>query len=122
MSCPRRTGSRPASPSLPDPLDDREGWDGSGSPGGGHPGDGGRHRGLRTETGAAQFDRVLAAFETGTAAKLAVARGDPNAVDPQLAFEEAGGLDAWFAMIDAMRAAGGGAATDPPCANTGISP
>jgi hypothetical protein len=70
----------------------------------------------------AQFDRVLAAFEVGTAAKLAVAKGEPNAVDPQAAFEGAGGLEAWFAMIDAMRAAGGGAATDPSCANTGISP
>jgi hypothetical protein len=69
-----------------------------------------------------QFDRVLAAFEVGTAAKLAVAKGEPNAVDPQAAFEGAGGLEAWFAMIEAMRAAGGGAATDPACANTGISP
>jgi hypothetical protein len=70
----------------------------------------------------AQFDRVLAAFEVGTAAKLAAAKGEPNAVNPQAAFEGAGGLEAWFAMIDAMRAAGGGAATDPTCANTGISP
>ncbi len=70
----------------------------------------------------AQLDRVLAAFEVGTAAKLAVAKGEPNAVDPQAAFERAGGLEAWFAMIDAMRAAGGGAATDPSCPNTGISP
>lgn len=68
-----------------------------------------------------QLDRVLAAFEVGTAAKLAVAKGEPN-VNPQAAFEGAGGLEAWFAMIDAMRAAGGGAATDPTCANTGISP
>lgn len=70
----------------------------------------------------AQLDRVLAAFEVRTAAKLAVAKGEPNAVDPQVAFEGAGGLEAWLAMIDAMRAAGGGAATDPTCANTGISP
>ena len=54
----------------------------------------------------AQLDRVLAAFEVGTAAKLAVAKGTPNAVDPQAAFEGAGGLEAWFAMIEAGRAAG----------------
>jgi len=70
----------------------------------------------------AQLDRVLAAFEVGVAAKLAVAKGEPSAVNPQAAFEGAGGLEAWFAMLEAMRAAGSGAATDPSCPNTGISP
>jgi hypothetical protein len=68
----------------------------------------------------AQLDRVLAAFEVGTAAKLAVAKGTPNAVDPQAAFEKAGGLEAWFAMIEAGRAAGLGAAdgSNRQCANS----
>jgi hypothetical protein len=67
-----------------------------------------------------QLDRVLGAFEVGTAAKLAVAKGTPNAVDPQAAFEGAGGLEAWFAMIDAGRAAGLGAAdgSNRQCANS----
>lgn len=67
-----------------------------------------------------QLDRVLAAFEVGTAAKLAVAKGTPNAVDPQAAFEGAGGLEAWFAMIEAGRAAGLGAAdgSNRQCANS----
>lgn len=67
-----------------------------------------------------QLDRVLAAFEVGTAAKLALAKGTPNAVDPQAAFEGAGGLEAWFAMIEAGRAAGLGAAdgSNRQCANS----
>jgi hypothetical protein len=67
-----------------------------------------------------QLDRVLAAFEVGTAAKLARAKGVPNAVDPQAAFEGAGGLEAWFAMIEAGRAAGLGAAdgSNRQCANS----
>ncbi len=67
-----------------------------------------------------EFDRVLAAFEVGTAAKLAVAKSVPNAVDPQAAFEQAGGLEAWFAMIESGRAAGLGAAdgSNRQCANS----
>lgn len=67
-----------------------------------------------------QLDRVFAAYEAMIAAKLAAARHEPTAVDPQAAFEQAGGLEAWFAMIDAMRAAGLGAAdsTDRQCANS----
>ena len=67
-----------------------------------------------------QLDRVLAAFEVGTAAKLAVAKGAPNAVDPQAAFEAAGGLEAWFAMIEAGRAAGLGQVNpaNRQCANS----
>jgi hypothetical protein len=66
-----------------------------------------------------QFDRVLAAFEVGTAAKLAKVKGQPN-VDPQAAFEQAGGLEAWFAMIEAARAAGLGTvdASNRQCANS----
>jgi len=69
-----------------------------------------------------QLDRVFVAFEAMIAAKRAAARREPNAVDPQAAFEKAGGVDAWFAMIDAMRAAGGGGATDQQCSNVPVTP
>ena len=69
-----------------------------------------------------QLDRVFAAYEAMIAAKVAVARREPNAVDPQAAFEGAGGVEAWFAMIDAMRAAGGGGATEVQCPNVPVSP
>ena len=55
------------------------------------------------------MDRVFVAYEALTAAKLALARGEPNAIDPQAAYEAAGGVEAWSAMVEAMRAAGGGA-------------
>ncbi len=38
-----------------------------------------------------QMDRVFVAYEALTAAKLALARGEPNAIDPQAAYEAAGG-------------------------------
>jgi len=52
----------------------------------------------------AEFDRVFVAFEAMIAAKAASATVTANPVDPQAAFEQAGGLEAYFAMIDAMRA------------------
>ena len=71
----------------------------------------------------AQLDRVFVAFEAMTVAKVAKARGEPGAVDPQAAFEGAGGVEAWFAMFEAYRAIGaahpGGA---PRCDNVPISP
>jgi hypothetical protein len=70
----------------------------------------------------AQFDRLFAAFEAGNAAKLAAARKDPDADDPQAAFERAGGLAAWTGMFEAARAAGGGAATDRQCPNVPVTP
>ena len=71
----------------------------------------------------AQLDRVFVAFEAMTAAKAAKARGEPNAVDPQAAFEQAGGVEAWFAMFDAGRAMGSENPADaPPCANVPVSP
>lgn len=69
-----------------------------------------------------QLDRVFVAFEAMTSAKRAAARREPNAVNPQTAFEQAGGLEAWFAMIDAMRAAGGGSATEEQCPNVPVAP
>jgi hypothetical protein len=52
----------------------------------------------------AELDRVLVAFESMSAAKAAVARGEPGAVDPQVALEQAGGLEAWSAMLAAWSA------------------
>ncbi len=50
-----------------------------------------------------QLDRVLEAFAVMVAAKRSLAIGVPGAPDPQTAFERAGGVDAWRAMLDAMR-------------------
>jgi hypothetical protein len=49
-------------------------------------------------------DQLLAAFQAMTAAKAALARGDPGAIDPQIALEQAGGLTAWSATIEAWAA------------------
>lgn len=69
-----------------------------------------------------QLDRVFVAYEAMTNAKRAVARSEPNAIDPQTALEQAGGIEAWFAMIDAMRAAGGGRGTEEQCPNVPVTP
>lgn len=50
-----------------------------------------------------QMDRVLAAFVVMVAAKRAIANGTPGAVDPQTAFEGAGGVDAWLSMLAGVR-------------------
>ena len=68
------------------------------------------------------FDRFFAAAVVMVEAKRAVARHDPNAVDPQAAFEGAGGIDAWYAMIEAARASGGGQASDRQCPNVPVTP
>jgi len=52
----------------------------------------------------AEFDRVFVAFEAMIAAKAAAATVTADPVDPQAAFEQAGGVEAYFAMIEAMRA------------------
>jgi len=70
-----------------------------------------------------QLDRVFVAFEAMTTAKAAKARGEPDAVDPQAAFEQAGGVEAWFAMFDAGRAMQAARPADTPqCANVPVSP
>lgn len=57
------------------------------------------------------------------AAKLAAARREPNAVPPQTAFEQAGGVEAYFAWIEAFRAAvGGNAAAAGQCPNLPVPP
>ena len=68
------------------------------------------------------LDRVFVSFEAMVKAKVALAKHDANAMEPQAAFEQAGGVDAWFAMIDAMRAAGGGQASEQQCPNVPVSP
>ena len=50
----------------------------------------------------AQMDRLLAAFEAMTVAKRAVATHTPGAVDPQKAFEAAGGVVAWSAVLQGV--------------------
>lgn len=52
---------------------------------------------------ATQLDRVLGAFVAMVAAKRDVANGVPGSVAPQAAFESAGGVEAWFAMLNAVR-------------------
>ena len=68
----------------------------------------------------AQLDRVFAAFEAMTDAKRAVAKGEPDAVDPQLAFEQAGGVEAWYAMFDTLSAQD--MASGKPCPNVPVTP
>ena len=53
-----------------------------------------------------QMDRVFVGFEKMTAAKVAKAKGSPNAVDPQIAFERSGAIAAWSAMFEAHAALG----------------
>lgn len=53
---------------------------------------------------AAAMDRVLVAFEVYAQAKRAKAANAPGAVDPQVAFEQAGLAEAWPLMITAVRA------------------
>lgn len=70
-----------------------------------------------------QLDRVLVAFEAMIVAKRAAANPAPGAIDPQTALEQAGGVEAWSAMLQAAgamtRPAG---ATAQPCATVPITP
>lgn len=51
---------------------------------------------------AVAMDTLLVAFEAQVAAKLAAASHTPGAVDPQTAFEQAGGAQAWTATLQAI--------------------
>ncbi len=51
---------------------------------------------------AAAMDTLLAAFEAATRAKQAAAAHTPGAVDPQTAFGQAGGVEAYSAMVQAV--------------------
>jgi hypothetical protein len=52
-------------------------------------------------TTAVSLDRLLLAYEAWTTAKLALA-SDPSAIDPQSAFERAGGVEAWKATLEGV--------------------
>ena len=52
----------------------------------------------------AQMDRLLVAFEARTAALRAKAAKTANAPDPQQAFEQAGGVQAWSGMLGGVSA------------------
>jgi|SRR5450759_5184930 hypothetical protein len=72
-----------------------------------------------------QLDRVLVASEAMIAAKRAAAGHAPGAVDPQTAFEQAGGVEAWFAMLPMLQATGAtrpAGATAQPCATVPVTP
>ena len=70
-----------------------------------------------------ELDRVFVAFEKMTAAKVAVANEDPDAIDPQLVLEQAGGMEAWAAMFEAYHAIGADRPADvQPCEGLPISP
>jgi hypothetical protein len=70
-----------------------------------------------------QMDRVLVGFEAMTDAKVAKARGDPNAIEPQAALEASGGIQAWGAMFEAYRAIGADRPADvQPCPGLPVSP
>ena len=71
----------------------------------------------------AQLDRVFAGFEVMTAAKVAKAKGNPNAIDPQAAFEGTGAIVAWSAMFEAYAAIGAARpANVERCGDLPISP
>jgi hypothetical protein len=70
-----------------------------------------------------QLDRLFVAFEAMVAAKRAVANQVPGAPDPQVALEQAGGLEAWTAVFAAYAAIGAERpANVTPCAKVPISP
>jgi hypothetical protein len=50
---------------------------------------------------AGSLDRLLLAFEAWTSAKLA-GLTDPSAIDPQTAFEQAGGPEAWSGTLQGL--------------------
>jgi hypothetical protein len=53
-------------------------------------------------TTAASLDRLLLAFEAWTSAKLAL-MANPSAIDPQTAFEQAGGVEAWTSTLQGVQ-------------------
>ena len=50
---------------------------------------------------AASLDRLLLAFEAWTSAKFALV-ANPSAIDPQTAFQRAGGVEAWTATLQGV--------------------
>lgn len=68
----------------------------------------------------AELDRVFEAFEAMIDAKRAAASGASDALDPQLAFEQAGGVDAWYAMFETVSASD--MAAGKQCPNVPVTP
>jgi hypothetical protein len=50
----------------------------------------------------AAMDTLLVALEAETTAKLAAARHTPGAIEPQTAFEQAGGVQAYTVMLQGI--------------------
>ena len=72
----------------------------------------------------AHLDRLFAAFEARVDATRASAHeGELNHDAVQRAFEEAGGVEAWYGAMDALQA-GGPSSADPAdqCPNTPVTP
>lgn len=69
----------------------------------------------------ADLDRVFVAFEAMTAAKRTAANQGPDSVDPQAAFEGAGGVDGWVAMLTAWQTIERPDSVEP-CGSLPISP
>lgn len=70
----------------------------------------------------ANLDRVLVAFEVAIAAEGSAAHNDPEAAgsNSQAAFEQAGGAEAWFAMLEEAKTPVG--ETGQQCATVPVSP
>lgn len=69
------------------------------------------------------MDRFFVAMETWITAYVDVAKGVPNAPDPQAALEAAGGLTAWQGMFEAAAdLAPYRPASVAPCSGAPISP
>ena len=68
-------------------------------------------------------DDMFAAFEAMTEAKRAVANDEPPAQDPQAVFQAAGGIDAWYAMLEALDETHDAAGSEARrCPNVPITP
>ena len=71
----------------------------------------------------AEMDRFFVATKTWITAYVDVAKGVPNAPDPQAAFEAAGGVTSWRAMFEAYAdVAPYRPATVAPCPGAPITP
>lgn len=68
-----------------------------------------------------QFDRVVVAYEAMIAAKQAAA-AQPQGANPQAAFEQAGGLEAWTAMFKTYPAVARPSGATAQCPTVPIAP
>jgi hypothetical protein len=69
------------------------------------------------------MDRVFVAFEAMVDAKRRAANQVADSIDPQAVFEQAGGVESWFALFEAWRGMEDQRpASVQPCANVPVSP